>query len=130
MIITFKYDNSYNPSMPVIPVTLVSVDDDQTASEPIEAIVDSGADGTVIPIAYLKTIQAPMVRKARLRGITGVGIWADIYLVSMRIGPLKLSGIRVIASPGAEAILGRNVLNQLVLGLNGPAESVELHVDG
>jgi len=128
MILSYRYDPSYNPPMPIIPISLISVADDQSMTESINAIVDSGADGTLIPTEYLHQIHAPAVRKAFMKGISGERRSVDIYLISIQIGSVKLRGVRVIASPSSEAILGRNVLNQLVIGLNGPAETVELHI--
>ncbi len=127
MILSYHYTADYDPPAPIIPITLISLDDEQVTVGPIEAIVDSGADGTLIPESYLQAIQAPAVRKARIKGITGAGFWADIFLVAIQIGPLKLHGIRAIANPAREIVLGRNVLNQLDIELNGPAETVELH---
>ena len=108
-------------------MTLFSVIDEKTIGESIEALIDSGADGTLIPVSYLQAIGAPRVRKARMTGITGQSFWTDIYLVGIQIGPIKLNGVRVIAGPTEEVILGRNVLNQLDIELRGPAETVELH---
>ena len=68
----------------------------------------------------------PIARKARLRGITGTSLWVNVYVVSLHIGQISLAGVRVIASPSDEAILGRNVLNQLRITLDGPAEVTEL----
>jgi hypothetical protein len=52
---------------------------------------------------------------------------ADIYLVSLRIGSHLLGAVRVVAGlEGEEIILGRNVLNQLVVTLNGLASTVEI----
>jgi hypothetical protein len=50
-----------------------------------------------------------------------------IYIVQMEIGPYALPKIRVAGVPaGTGFILGRNVLNQMVLTLNGLAEVTEM----
>ena len=47
------------------------------------------------------------------------------YEVSSRIGGHNLYGVEVVSEPdGREVLLGRNVLNQLDLRLDGPNETV------
>jgi predicted aspartyl protease len=92
-----------------------------------EALIDSGADGTLVPVDILEKIDARLVGAARIRSVLGDSQVADIYLVSLQIGPHALGAVRVIAGPEAdEIILGRNVLNQLVITLNGLASTLEV----
>lgn len=50
-----------------------------------------------------------------------------MYLAVIQIGPFQVHGIRILADQeGGEAILGRDVLNQLVVTLNGLANMVEV----
>ncbi len=125
-ISSYTYDGAYDPAMPVIAVKLASTDNENQKPRELNAISDSGADGTLIPLADLQMLGIPVARKARLRGITGNSVWRNVYVVSLHIGPMTLTGVRVIASPSGEAILGRNVLNQLRITLDGPAEMTEL----
>ena len=91
------------------------------------ALVDSGADGTLVPVDLLDEIGARLVGAARIKGILGDSQVADIYLVSLRVGPHLLSTLRVVAAAeGDEIILGRNVLSQLVVTLNGLASAVKI----
>jgi hypothetical protein len=51
-----------------------------------------------------------------------------LYLVDLQIGELTLPGIYVVGDElGEEIVLGRNVLNQLRLLLDGPAGLTQLH---
>lgn len=51
----------------------------------------------------------------------------DVYLATLETGPYQLPGIRVLADARlGEAILGRDVLNQLVVTLNGPGATVDV----
>jgi hypothetical protein len=51
----------------------------------------------------------------------------DVYLAVVEIGALQLPGIRILADKQHdEPVLGRDVLNNLVLTLNGPANYVEI----
>lgn len=127
-VISYAYNEAFDPAIPVISIVLFSLEREKSDTREIEAIIDSGADGTLIPLADLRIIGVPAARKVRLRGVTGKNIWVNAYVVSLKIGHITLAGVRVVASPSGEAILGRNVLNQLRITLDGPAEVTELVV--
>jgi len=123
---TYPYSRNYQPAMPVIEVGLGKGGQREPGLLRI-ALVDSGADGTRVPVDLLDEIGARLVGAARIKGILGDSQVADIYLVSLRVGPHLLSTLRVVAAAeGDEIILGRNVLNQLVVTLNGLASAVEI----
>ena len=123
---TFPYDEMHDPAMPVVEMVLVSPADDQE-SEPVSALVDSGSDGTSIPIDYLDEIGALSIGTAIMSGIWGERRRVNLYLIHIRIGSHFLRAIRVAGVPNEMGcILGRNVLNQLEITLNGPANAIEI----
>ncbi|MCP4356722.1 MAG: hypothetical protein GY796_01730 [Chloroflexi bacterium] len=70
MNIHFEYDHQYLPPAPIIEIT---VDGYSQSVEPlvIRAMIDSGADGTMIPIQVLAKIEATYTDSVRMSGITG-----------------------------------------------------------
>ena len=126
VVYAYPYSHDYQPAMPVVEVGLGR----GGQSEPRRlslALVDSGADGTLIPVNVLEEIGARLVGAARITSVLGESQLADIYLVSLRVGPALLGAVRVVAgAEGDEILLGRNVLNQLVVTLNGLASTVEI----
>ncbi len=54
----YRYSRNYFPSAPVIDITLITAAESLRVG-PLSALVDSGADGTIVPINYLDEIQAP-----------------------------------------------------------------------
>lgn len=91
------------------------------------ALVDSGADGTIIPLKHLLALQARRSRKKLLRGVTGNISLVDTFEVSFRLGSYERATLEVVADPqNREIILGRAVLNQLIVMLNGLASMVEI----
>lgn len=118
------YDSArYDPAMPVAEVTLLS-----DAAEPLTrltAIVDSGADATMLPIDLLTAAGARYAETGQLRGITGQAVMVDTYTITLRLGPHIVHGVRAVAMPaGSEPIIGRDVLNELEITLNGPAQEL------
>jgi predicted aspartyl protease len=126
-VYTYPYSHDYHPSMPVIEVGL-NVPGRSQAEKLLAALIDSGSDGTLIPIDVLEEVGARHVGNARIRGILGDSQPVDIFLASLRIGSHLVRAARIVATPegSEEIILGRNVLNHLIITLNGPASTTEI----
>ena len=123
-VTSFLYDSNYMPSAPVIKMLVHA-----RSSVEVIALVDSGADATIIPINLLRKIGATYVKAQQMRGIIGRSQEVDLYLVTIQISIHRLPGIRVIAAnPGTEIILGRDVLNHLIVALNGLAGVTEIEI--
>ena len=125
MLYTFDYDRNYVPSAPAAEILIGRAQTEPTLS--LTAMVDSGADASLIPIVALTQVRARKGRQAWLRGMTGQRIAVDLYLISLRLGPYSQQALWVAGgiSPD-EIILGRDVLNHLVVTLNGLASIVEI----
>ncbi len=124
-IYTYDYDNDYNPAMPVVDIEIGRAMAD--ASLALKAVVDSGADATIIPVHSLEEIRARRSRKMWLRGSAGGRVLVDLYQVSLQLGPFAQMFLEVVGSTqNDEVIVGRDVLNHLTVTLNGPAHSVEV----
>ncbi|MGB0388283.1 MAG: aspartyl protease family protein [Ardenticatenaceae bacterium] len=122
---SYLYSTTYDPPAPVIEIKVRSTGRKNFGS--LTALIDSGADATMIPIDVLKQVGARYLRTLQMRGITGLASRVDTYLVVVRIGPHTIYGIRAIAMPPhSEGIIGRDVLNQLVVTLNGLATTTEI----
>lgn len=93
----------------------------------VVAIVDTGADATMIPLAVLRQVSGRPVEQGRVRGILGDPVTVNLYLIAIHIGRYVVHGIRAVAlRDNREPILGRDVLNQLELTFNGPAQELWL----
>jgi len=124
-VYSHPYDaHTYDPAMPVAEVTLLSLVTGDPAVN-IVAVIDSGADATMLPLDVLTTAGALYLRARRLLTVSGQGQTVDTYLTTLRLGPHTIYGVNAVAMPaGGEAILGRDVLNELELTLNGPAQEL------
>lgn len=123
-----NYDRlNFSPAMPVLTIKL-SRSDGSDRSIVFDALVDTSADGTLIPLDLLEAVGAPYVDRAYLRGITGRRKRVDLYVVAVEVGDNRVPGIRSVAVPPRELpILGRDVLNSLRLLLDGPTNSLEIY---
>ena len=118
----------FSPPMPVLDIG-VSKPGADVPSRIIEAIIDTGADGTLLPRDILKHAGAPYIDRVHLVSITGERRPVDLYVVTLYLGERRVHGVQTVALPaGATAILGRDVLNQLRLHLDGLAGVIEVMV--
>lgn len=84
----------------------------------------------MVPVNILEDIGALSVGTAVMSGIWGDRRRINTYLLSVRIGNHLIRGVRVAGIRiGMDALIGRNLLNQIVITLNGPANSIELPTD-
>ncbi len=123
----FKYQTHYTPPIPTMEVYLKSPEE-ETLVGPFTAIVDTGADSTLIPTAYLTRLTITKVDEAKLRSHWGEWRLVALYMVDLQIVPnVTLPGIYVVGDDeGDEIILGRNALNKLYLILDGLKQTTEV----
>jgi len=127
-VLSFDYNNVYDPPAPFITIT---VDGRNSTKSPmtISAFVDSGADGTMLPINVLQSIGAEYEDSVWLIGTAGGRQKVDSYTVSVHVENEVAHGISAVAMPiGSEPLIGRDVLNQLVVTLDGIAEVTEVQI--
>jgi len=121
-----SYADTTFPPIPVLDIALSPPAADEWR-EPTPAIVDSGADFTIVPLTLLAEISAPMTRPAVLSNQWQERRPVYVYEVDLRIGGKVLPAVEVAGDPfGDELLLGRNVLNLLDLRLEGPALRIHL----
>ena len=77
----------------------------------------------MLPSDVLRSAGGRLLEKGRMRGVTGESEIVNLYSIAIHIAGITVHGIRAAAmKKNKEAILGRDVLNQLELTLNGPAQ--------
>lgn len=126
-VYSFVYDRDHIPPFPVLSIDLSAPGRPQPTVS-LSALIDTGADITLLPLEHLTRLGARFINDARVRGLFGSRQSVGIYAVTIRIGPQQIHAVRVAGVSSLEdAILGRDVLAQIVITLNGPAETLELH---
>lgn len=126
MNLHFDYDRRYWPPAPVVDI---SIDGYSPGVQPVmmRALIDSGADGTMIPLSVLEKVEADYTDSVRMSGVTGNSEQKDRYRVRIQIGDLVVKGIDAVAIDFEdEVLLGRDVLNQLVVTLDGLAAETKI----
>lgn len=110
------YDDSFEPPAPVMLVALGRPG--ASVSRIVRFLVDTGADGTVVPPAFARSLGLPRTGSVDVAGVTGSPTRAPTFAGAMTLGNREIL-VEVIAA-GTEPILGRDVLAEVVLQLDGP----------
>jgi len=84
----------------------------------LPALVDTGADCTLVPRTVARHLALPRIDRLRLEGIEGIARLAPVHAASV-----EFAGRRVLArvvAYGEDTIIGRDLLNRVVALLDGP----------
>lgn len=125
-VYTFAFDQNYDPPFPALQIGISTPEQPQRQRQ-LTVLVDSGSDGTLLPLDVLKAIGASYVDHIRVQGLYGGSRAVALYMVQLQIGPYTIYAVQVGATNRRdEVLLGRNVLNHLDITLRGPAGVVEI----
>ena len=122
----YPYDTGYQPPFPVVRIVFHNSEEGLDSATQ-DALLDTGSDGSIVPIVYLRQILAPALTDTRIRSHWGEWRPVQLFVVDLKLDGLILPGIFVVGDEqGDEIVLGRNVLNKLRLLLDGPANLTEM----
>ena len=121
-----SYLHTYYPAMPAVEIYL-GYPDESLGVGPLTAILDTGADSTLIPISLLNQLGAPLSDEARLRSHWGEWRTVSLFTVDIGLETVRLPAVEVVGDEqDQEIIIGRNVLNRLKILFDGPLNQVEI----
>ena len=124
----YHYSQTYHPPAPTIEVSFISIAE-MNHTPKLSALVDTGADATIVPMEYLEDIKAPFVREMAIRTQWGETHPVSLYMVDVQIDEIILPSIDVVGDEWTdEVILGRDILNRLQILLDGPKKVIEISV--
>jgi predicted aspartyl protease len=121
----YKYSKNFNPPAPVIEISVSAPLSKDAIS--ITALIDSGADITVIPDRIIAQLKLRRVDSTPVSGFGKRVIQATVYSVTLEIEGISESEIyRILGWSEDYALIGRDLLNQLIAVLNGPSQELSL----
>ncbi|GAI08177.1 unnamed protein product [marine sediment metagenome] len=121
----YKYSRNFNPPAPVVELSISAPL--SNASTLSIALIDSGADITVIPDGTISQLKLWRVDSMPTSGFGKGVIEATVYAAILSVeGILKPKIYRVLSWNEDYALLGRDLLKQLIAVLNGPSEELSL----
>lgn len=122
----YRYNRQVDPPAPFVYVGLRSPHDDDPPLE-LPALVDTGADTTVVPLQVVESLGLPPLDEMPTVGFGGQLTFIPTFLIRLRLRGLVEMSVEVLASPDESyVLLGRDVLNRFKLTLDGPGLSLEI----
>lgn len=120
------FDANYTPPFPILPVVARNAENNRSTLI-LTAYLDTGADGTLLPFQYLRTLEITKMYPMRLRSHWGEARIVYVYTVDLEVAGYNFPGVEVIADDkGKEVLLGRNLLNRLILLFDGPRNQTDV----
>lgn len=130
MSLPFKFGKtSGGEPSPTLPIQLLDEDGNILTDEEI-AIVDTGSDGTIIPISILQAAGLRPNRQHRNLFTVQYSNPEETlfgYSVAVQIGKLQLFDVDIFGSRTInDVIIGRNILNRLIFTYHGSQHLLEI----
>lgn len=120
------YDQqNFNPPAPVMEISL-SIPTGQSVILKSPALLDSGADITVIPEWIVQQLQLRYVDEIIASGYDGIPKQTFIYSVKLIFNGLGDFIVRAIPSNNDHVLVGRDILNRWSLLLEGRKKIFEI----
>ena len=119
-----KYDPAFNPPAPVIPI---EVRNPLTgASMQLRAQIDSGTSITVLPASAAADLGLNATGTLEARGFDLTPKRLPTFLVMMLVDGFVILNAEVVAAHRDDMLLGRDVLQNFILTLDGKTETFDL----
>ena len=119
------YDLTFTPPAPVVPVYLSGTVHTRPRVR-VSALIDTAADITAIPSSLVNRLKLYQVGRTQLEGIEAVKSPVFTYKVRLILDDKVFSPLEVALVDYDFVDLGRDVLTNYYLLLNGPEETFDL----
>ena len=125
-MVRYQYVDEISPPAPFVYLTVRNPEHD-LASPEMPALLDSGADRTVIPGKLVTALRLSALRTMLVGGLGNDPHQLFMYSVVIQMRTLQSMEVEVIAHDDESfVLLGRDVLNQLRIVLDGPNQVLEI----
>jgi predicted aspartyl protease len=125
-MVRYAYNRQVTPPAPFVHVSLQNLMAG-TISDNLAALVDTGADRTVIPSSLVEALGLVPLDELPFAGLGGHLVHLRTYLVEIAIRGFPPRELEVVAHHDEPYILlGRDLLNQQRILLDGPGMAFEI----
>ena len=112
------YSRQFQPPAPFLEIRVAATDQSRPAIVP--ALVDTGSDVTSIPLTVARALGLTPQGSVRVEGVTEEQIRRQTFRAFVSLGPGEPESFDVVGWHEDIALLGRDILNDYVLTLDGP----------
>ena len=119
-----EYSTNYYPPAPVIKIQISSAE--KVVKLEYLGLLDTGADISVIPNHLVKDLKLKPRGEIDAQGYNGEIIRKRFYNANIFLEERSFENVPVISSPVEGMLVGRNMLNQLTILLEGKKLSFQI----
>lgn len=119
-----NYDARERPPAPI--VSLVVTNSESGTSIVLRGKLDTGASISVLPKSALESLELYPKGETAIIGYDGARTVRETYYADMEIESVRLASVRLVTTSRDEMLLGRDVLNQFLIVLDGKALTFEM----
>lgn len=120
----YKYAPDFYPPAPVLDVEVT--DPLQTKkNQRIKCQLDTGADITVIPNKTISSLRIPLIKVIPVEDYQGKTEDKEVYLARIFFCNREFI-VKIVATPEDTGLIGRDILNQWIILLDGQEERFSL----
>lgn len=87
----------------------------------VTGIIDTGADGTHIPDAIAHALNLRPMSDIRVTGVEGRVELRPVYVADVEFEGFNFPACEIVGSRLSMALIGRDLLNELIARFDGPA---------
>lgn len=121
----YPYDSAtFTPPAPVLPI-LISSPLSEFSPRSCQALIDSGADITIIPEETIQALSLWEIDRQPVGGVTCEPVEKLVYLARIEVQGMYFV-CPIMGWPQPYALLGRDILNQWLVHLDGPSQRFEI----
>jgi aspartyl protease len=125
-MLTFPYESAEDPPAPYVDLQISPPRREHLRVE-FRGKLDSGAGLTVIPDSLARLWHLRQRDRVFVRAFDGSLSMRPLYRVDLTIGTRHFGRVPVTMSRRTNVLIGRDLLNQLTITLDGPDLRVEIH---
>jgi predicted aspartyl protease len=119
-----RYSRAFTPPAPMVELRVRAPGGAERRK--LEAKIDSGADLCIVPDDVVAELDLPPVRTVRAAGFDGAHREALLYHCSIELAGHHFPHVEALATRRRYTIVGRNVLQALVVRLDGPGSTLSI----
>ena len=115
----WDYGRDVDPPAPFVDIYVCSPLS-PALGRPLRAKLDTAADISCIPADLVELLRLLPARTIPVEGYDGIQTMVYTYIVTLEVTNARFRHLEVVTTPEKYALLGRDVLNNFYVQLNGP----------
>lgn len=125
-MVRYRYLTDFSPPAPFVHVVIGNPENGQATQE-IPALLDVGADRTVVPLKIIEQLHFSPLRTLLVGGLGNEVQRLETFSATVQIRQGRPYAVEILGHANESyLLLGRDVLNQLRIVLDGPNQVLEI----